>query len=120
MDKSSKVESDLLRGAGPTAVLLLLSKREMYGYELAEGLAAESDGVLALGHSTLYPLLYNLEAKGLITSTERTASSGRVRRYYRLTAAGQRALKAQRAQWQALTQALLRLGVVTPGALAAE
>jgi PadR family transcriptional regulator PadR len=111
---SSKVDSDLLRGAGPTVVLLLLSRREMYGYELAQGIAQESNGVLSLGHSTLYPLLYNLESKGLITSNERTADSGRVRRYYRLTAAGQRALRAQRAQWQALTEAMLKLGVVSP------
>ena len=55
-----------MRGAGPLAVLKLLQEREMYGYELAEALDRRSDGVLALGHTSLYPLLYNLEAKGLI------------------------------------------------------
>jgi PadR family transcriptional regulator PadR len=54
-----KVERELIRGAGPVAVLQLLQRRDMYGYELAEALSRRTDGVLAMGQSTLYPLLYN-------------------------------------------------------------
>jgi PadR family transcriptional regulator PadR len=108
------IERALMRGAGPTAVLQLLSRREMYGYELADVLAQHSGGVLAMGHSTLYPLLYNLEAKKLVTSQEREADSGRYRRYYAITPAGRRVLAAQRTQWRALEGALLRLGVLVP------
>jgi PadR family transcriptional regulator PadR len=110
----AKVESDLIRGAGPTAVLQLLARREMYGYELVSMLRDETAGTLALGHSTLYPLLYNLEAKGLITSEERVVESGRARRYYSVTAAGRKALKQQREQWQSLTGAMVKLGIVSP------
>ena len=42
-------------------------------------------GVLAMGRSTLYPLLYNLEAKELIKGVWRTSESGRDRKYYALT-----------------------------------
>ena len=45
--------------------------------ELVEALAARTDGVLAMGQSTLYPMLYNLEAKGLIEAEWRDADSGR-------------------------------------------
>jgi len=110
----AKVESDLMRGAGPTAVLQLLARQEMYGYELVSKLRDETSGTLAMGHSTLYPLLYNLEAKGLIASKERVAESGRARRYYSLTAAGRKALKLQREQWQSLTGAMVKLGIVAP------
>ena len=55
-----KIERELMRGAGPTAVLRLLSGREMYGYELVEALSAKTEGVLAMGQSTLYPMLYTL------------------------------------------------------------
>ena len=64
-----KIERELMRGAGPTAVLKILSARTMYGYELVEELAKRTDGVLAMGQSTLYPMLYNLEAKGLAPRT---------------------------------------------------
>ena len=58
-----KLEREMMRGAGPTAVLQLLSTGEFYGYELVEALERQSEGVLAIGQSTLYPMLYNLEAK---------------------------------------------------------
>jgi PadR family transcriptional regulator, regulatory protein PadR len=114
MGNPSRVEQALLRGAGPTAVLALLAEGEMYGYQLAQALDARSSGTLEMGHSTLYPLLYNLESKGLITSEERLADSGRVRRYYRLTSEGRRTLKRQRAEWRSLARALTQLGVLDP------
>ncbi|HWL95260.1 MAG TPA: helix-turn-helix transcriptional regulator, partial [Phycisphaerae bacterium] len=42
----------------------MLRQRAMYGYELVKEISNQSDGVLKLGQSTLYPLLYNLEAQG--------------------------------------------------------
>ena len=104
---------ELVRGAGPVAVLQLLKKRDMYGYELAEALSARSDGVLAMGHSTLYPLLYNLESKGLVESRWVELESGRKRRYYSLTSKGAAMLEEVRGQWQDLFRAMAGLGLVT-------
>ena len=106
-----KLEREMMRGAGPTAVLQLLSSAEMYGYEIVEKLEARSAGVLAMGQSTLYPMLYNLEAKGLIKSRQVTAENGRPRRYYRLTRRGQKRLTVDREQWSALMDAMSALGV---------
>jgi PadR family transcriptional regulator len=108
-----RVERELMRGAGPVAVLKLLSGGEMYGYELAQALAARSDGVLAMGQSTLYPLLYNLEAKGLITARWQTADSGRRRKYYALTDRGRRRLINDCRQWEAIAQVMSALGVIS-------
>lgn len=105
-----KLETELMRGAGPTAVMQLLSGGEKYGYELVEALASKSDGVLAMGQSTLYPLLYNLEAKGLVTSRVDETGS-RPRRFYRLTASGRRKLADDTKQWRALWEAFRSLGI---------
>jgi PadR family transcriptional regulator PadR len=105
-----RVERELMRGAGPIAVMQLLAARERYGYELVEALAKETNGVLAMGQSTLYPLLYNLEAKKLIASRV-DESSGRPRRYYRLTDRGQKRLARDLSQWQALLAAMQGLGL---------
>ncbi len=107
-----KVERELMRGAGPVAVLRLLQSGEKYGYELIKALERQSDGVLAMGQSTLYPLLYNLEAKGLIASREETADNGRPRKYYRLTDAGKKQLARDMKQWEALAGAMGKLGIV--------
>lgn len=106
-----RLERELMRGAGPLAVLRLLEGGERYGYELVELLDRRTAGVLAMGQSTLYPLLYNLEAKKLIASRVTTADNGRPRRYYRLTQAGQRKLAKDRKQWEALSTAMGQLGI---------
>lgn len=135
-----RVETELMRGAGPVAVLKLLERGEMYGYELVEAIARRTEGVLDMGQSTLYPLLYNLEAKGLIKSrweeagvgaqgarggaSERSpgADSGarekpasRARKYYSLTGKGKARLAKDSKQWGALIGAMRALGV-TPDA----
>lgn len=116
-----RVERELMRGAGPVAVLKLLETRgEMYGYQLVDALARQSDGVLAMGQSTLYPLLYNLQAKGLIKATWRTAppagqnddGPGRDRKYYALTERGRARLISETRQWNALTRAMAGLGIL--------
>ena len=111
-----KLERELMRGAAPTAVLQVLSLGEHYGYELVEALERKSEGLLSVGQSTLYPLLYNLEAKKLVVSREAKADNGRVRRYYRLTAKGKKKLRQDKEQWAALQTALAALNVLpAPG-----
>jgi PadR family transcriptional regulator PadR len=108
-----RVERELMRGAGPAAVLALLDRRgEMYGYELVEALSSGSAGALDMGQATLYPMLYNLEAKGLLRATWREAESGRRRKYYALTPKGRRRLAGHRRQWRAVIRAMSSLGVV--------
>jgi PadR family transcriptional regulator PadR len=106
-----RIERELMRGAGPIAVITLLEQREMYGYELVEALSAETGGVLALGHSTLYPLLYNLEGKGLIRGKWAESESGRRRKYYGLTSKGREWLLSRQRQWVALVGAMEELGL---------
>ena len=109
------LEREWTRGAAPLAVLTLLDRREMYGYELVEALERDSGGLLTLGQSTVYPLLYNLEAKGHVQAASRQAPSGRRRKYYRATPEGRAWLESQRSQWATLVQAMKRLGVADGG-----
>lgn len=105
------IDRELMRGAGPVAVLKLLERREMYGYELVEALEKTTDGILAMGQSTLYPLLYNLEGKTLIASRW-DEDGARARKYYRLTAGGKKRLAADSKQWRDITKAMEALGVI--------
>lgn len=63
-----------------------------------------------MGQSTLYPLLYNLQAKGLIASRV-DATGPRPRRYYRLTDKGKKRLARDQHQWRELLAALKNLGI---------
>jgi len=110
-----KLDREMMRGAGPTAVLQLLSEGEMYGYEIVESLPLRSKGVFKLGQSTLYPMLYNLEAKGLVTSKQKAGDNGRTRRYYRLTSKGTKQLAKDREQWVAMVKGMGALGLTCIG-----
>ncbi len=110
-----RIERELMRGAGPVAVLQLLERRPMYGYELVEALSERTDGVLAMGQSTLYPLLYNLEAKDFICGDWRESESGRQRKYYTLTKKGVARLHSERKQWRDLVAAMKGLGLLGSG-----
>ena len=112
-----RIERELMRGAGPVAVMQLLEDGEKYGYELVKRLEKQSNGVLAMGQSTLYPLLYSLEAKGLIKGQWRELPSGRKRKYYALTPKGRTRLKAEQAQWRRLLHAMASLGLLNPSRL---
>ncbi len=110
-----RIERELMRGAGPVAVLKLLEGGAKYGYELIETLARSSDGVLDMGQATLYPLLYNLEAQGLVKAEWRESPSARQRKYYALTAKGKKRLAHDVEQWRAVASAMQGLGVLQPG-----
>jgi PadR family transcriptional regulator PadR len=112
MNEMVRVEQELLRGAGVLSVLKLLEQKDMYGYELAEALDRQSEGVLAMGHSTLYPMLYNLESKKLIRPSKRQSEGGRTRKYYALTPEGREWLKTRESQWSRLVHAMAKIGVV--------
>ena len=99
-----KFERELLKGLAPVVVLEILSRGKMYGYELSEALEQRSEGILTLGRGTLYPLLYNLEAKGLVAAEWDENESKRKRRYYSITSQGKSELAAKKEQWASLQQ----------------
>ena len=97
-----RFERELLKGVAPVVVLEVLSRGAMYGYELSEAIAKRSGEILTLGRGTLYPLLYNLEAKGLVVAKLVEKPGRRKRRYYSITGRGKKHLAAQKAQLQQL------------------
>ena len=109
-----RFESQLLKGIAPTVVLQILSRGQMYGYELSEAIEQKSEKILTLGKGTLYPLLYNLEAKKLIKGKWQDGPNGRKRRYYSITGKGKAALARQK---QELKELSTGLDLVFSGAL---
>jgi PadR family transcriptional regulator PadR len=101
-----KFESQLLKGIAPVVVLQILSRGEMYGYELSKAIEQRSGEILTLGKGTLYPLLYNLEAKKLIRGRWEKTASDRNRRYYSITSKGKQQLAEQREQLKELNAGL--------------
>lgn len=103
-----KNKPQLLKGCARTLVLQLLARRPMYGYELALQLRDRSKGIFSLGQGTLYPLLYSLEAKGLIRVSRQEISPDqrRRRRYYALTSRGRAELESGLSAWRSVARGM--------------
>ena len=102
----------LLKGATPYLVLAILRDGELYGYQIAQRIRERSDGVFAPSEGSLYPTLHRLEADGSLVATWRDGERGPRRRWYRITPVGLTALAADEAEWEALSDALTRVGSV--------
>ena len=93
---------EIRRGVLKMCVLLLLSKKEMYGYEISKALESLGEEVLRIDEGTLYPLLRRLESSGYVVAEWRY-SNGKARRYYRITALGSMFLDSVKSFWEKLT-----------------
>jgi PadR family transcriptional regulator PadR len=77
------------------ALLLLLHCNPTHGYALIEGLSDLGLEAYPADASAIYRILYDLEAKGMLVSTQDAAqSAGPPRRVYTLTEAGDVYLKS--------------------------
>lgn len=92
--------SDALRGSLDLLVLKTLSLQPMHGWGISQRIQQISDGVLEVNQGSLYPALQRLEKDGLVTSDWGTTDNNRRARYYRITAAGRRALGVELESWR--------------------
>ena len=104
-----ELEKSLVSGSMSLLVLKLLEDGDLYGYQMIEELRRRSDDTFRLRAGTLYPLLHGLEEKGCVTAYERTADSGKARRYYHLTERGRDALREKEDAWDAYARAVGRV-----------
>ncbi|TDA68833.1 MAG: PadR family transcriptional regulator [Clostridia bacterium] len=102
LQEDKTLNKELKRGTLELAILAILARGDIYGYELASMLAAESDGCLAVKEGTLYPLLHRLEDAGCIVSYWETEPRGVPRKYYHLTPTGREYLHNLAVEWALL------------------
>lgn len=92
-------------------VLSVLAEGPSYGYAIGKHIAARSEDAFRIGASQLYPLLTKLEKQGLVTTdweeikspSAEPEAKGRKRKWYRLSAKGQRRLESRIAAHQRFT-----------------
>jgi PadR family transcriptional regulator PadR len=106
------MQAELKKGTAEVLILSLLENRPRHGYEIAKLIEQRSEGVLEFHVASLYPMLYRLERRGWIEGRWLEKAGQRRRRYYKLTAAGRRALPAQRKTWREFIRAIQRVAQV--------
>ena len=93
------IDKALITGSTSMLILKLLDSQNMYGYQMIEELSKQSNNIFTLKAGTLYPLLHNLEKKGMLTSYDEKTENARVRKYYSITKQGRSLLDDKKEEW---------------------
>jgi PadR family transcriptional regulator, regulatory protein PadR len=102
------MRAEVLKGHLDGLLLAALEAGPLHGYAVMEALRSGSGGRVDLPTGTVYPALHRLERAGLVRSRWST-EGGRRRRSYELTAAGTRALAAERSRWREFSSTVSKL-----------
>src|SRR3954451_12274998 len=106
---SPMLDRELKKGSAELLILSLVEDRPRHGYEIGQLIQLRSRGALRFNVASLYPLLYRLEKRGWIRGRWVEKPGERRRRFYRLTSAGKKILKAQREGWREFVEAISRI-----------
>ena len=110
-------DAEFLQGTLDLLILKTLALEPMHGYGVSLRIQQISQDALRVQQGSLYPALYRLEQKGLITWEWGTSENNRRAKFYRLTRSGRAHLQAGSASWQRLSEAVgLILGMAEGGA----
>lgn len=101
-----KSNNDTLQGTLALLVLKSLEQGPMHGWGITLHIQHVSKDVLRVEEGSLYPALHRMEQQGGIASEWGLSDNNRRARFYRLTALGRRQLRAERENWQKITQAV--------------
>lgn len=109
MEAKNQPDREWKKGGAELLILSLLDQQARHGYDLCKLIEARSAGALRFHVTTLYPLLYRLEERGLVQGRWVEKSNQRRRRYYSLTAEGRKTLARQRQSWRGFVEAMSRV-----------
>jgi PadR family transcriptional regulator PadR len=92
-------QAELLPGTLDLLILKAVSLGAQHGYGVLLRIEQITGGALAVEQGALYPALYRLEHQGLLDTEWGTSDNNRRAKFYRLTPAGRKRLKADTDRW---------------------
>ncbi len=95
MDK----QVDLMQGTLDMLILKAVSLGPLHGYGVLLRIQQISGGQLEIQQGSLYPALYRLEHQGWIASEWGESENNRRAKFYQLTSAGKKQLRAESEKW---------------------
>ncbi len=103
------ISDNLKRGTIELMLLTLLKEGDKYGYQLSQTLDERSDGLFTIKETSMYPTLYRLQSKGLISDYKEKVGVRRTRVYYHLEPNGNAYLEAIRQEYLSLNRGIFKV-----------
>jgi PadR family transcriptional regulator PadR len=98
--------TDLMRGTLDLLILRSLLATPLHGLGIARRISQITQGSFDVKPGSLFPALYRLEERGLVTSEWGESDTRRRANFYRLTRLGKKQLEADEANWRRIVVAM--------------
>lgn len=108
-------QSDLLQGTLDVLILKALALQELHGMGISRRIAQMTNQTFEVKAGSLFPALHRMEQAGWLISSWRQAETNRRARFYELTKAGKKHLRAETERWERISLAMgaaLELGAL--------
>src|SRR3712207_1513041 len=105
---------DLLQGTLDVLILKTLSWGPMHGFGVARWIERVTEDELRIEEGSLYPALHRLERRGWVDSEWGLSENNRRAKFYRLTSAGRRQLRAEASAWERFARAVGKVMTAAP------
>jgi PadR family transcriptional regulator, regulatory protein PadR len=102
----AKRQAEIMKGTLDLLVLKTLEVEPRHGVGVADRIQQISSGTFIVKPGSLFPALHRLEEDGFIKGQWDETPEGRRAKYYRITAAGQRQLAAEKKNWSRIVLAI--------------
>jgi transcriptional regulator len=99
-------QSDLLQGTLDLLVLKALTLQELHGMGVSRRIAQITSGAFDVKAGSLFPALHRMEQAGWLTSSWGESETNRRAKFYALTKAGKRQLRAESERWERISLAM--------------
>jgi len=103
------VDKNYIGGSSYLLVLSLISRKDMYGYEIIKELEVLSEEAFQFKEGTLYPILHKFENSGWIESYTKLSDSGKERKYYHITKLGLQQCAEEQKQWDLFKDSVMKV-----------
>lgn len=99
----SQNSENFKRGCTEILALYLLTKEDMYGYQITQYMAEKSEGRFTMLEGSLYLILYKLVDAGYISTYTKLVGKKRTRRYYHIEEKGREYLQKILSEYDEIT-----------------
>lgn len=93
------LNTQLRKGVIEMCILSLVSRKDMYGYEIVQTIARHTE----INEGTVYPILRRLTLDNHFSTYLRESSGGPARKYYSITDGGRAYLEKSESEWREMT-----------------
>lgn len=104
LNLGGNMNKEIKKGSIDILILSLISRRDMYGYEIAKTIKDKSKSLYEMGEGTLYSALKRLENNDSLEAYWGDSEGGGRRKYYKITDKGRTELESKMKAWKKVNQ----------------